>query len=424
MRELFLHYLWRYKLVKSDALVGSQSETLDIISFGMYNKNAGPDFLNCKIKINNTLWAGNIEIHVKSSDWYKHGHHLDAKYDNIILHVVYEDDMPIYRKSGEQITTLTVKGLFDVTLFDNYEALMKNRLWVPCEKHIAQLDLGLINIWKEKLLIERLTRKYELIKSVFSEKDNDWNAVFYEFLLINFGFKVNALPFEMLAKSLPFNVPSKHSDNIFQLEALLYGQAGFLHDSFTDPYPQKLHKEYVFLKQKFSLRPINSDLWKLSKMRPVNFPFIRLAQLAQLMHKSILVFSEILEVQKLEEFYKILEVETSEYWEHHYVFDKKSKYSRKSLGKDSMNNLIINTFVPFIFAYAHEKKLSVLKERALCFLEEIKPEKNNIVTRWDSIGIKAANAYDTQALIELKNGYCKTKKCLECMAGTYILRNK
>ncbi len=421
MNESFLQYLWRYKLIKTNDLQSPTGDTINIISFGFYNNDAGPDFTNCKIKINDTLWAGNVEIHTKASDWYRHGHDKDQSYDNIILHVVYENDKMVTRRNNEPITTLVVKELFDKNLYDNYTRLMAAKQWVPCQTLLKTTDKSIIGIWKEKLIIERLERKTQAIIETVNTFNNDWEKAFQIHLFKNFGFKVNATAFEMLAKSIPVQILAKHKDNAFQIEALLFGQAGLIPGGFADAYTKLLTKEYAFLKQKYSLKPIYPPLWRLARMRPAGFPFVRMAQLAQLLHKSEFLFSKILESTHIKSLSELLKITAGNYWDTHYIFDKTSPFKPKRLGTSAANNVLINTFIPFIFAYAMQKNLPDKQQQALNFLSAVSAEKNSIITKWHNAGLTAGSAYDSQALIELKNNYCRLKKCLNCMIGHHIL---
>lgn len=424
MNEAFLQYLWRYKLIKSHGLKSTSGDTIDILSFGHINNDAGPDFTNCKIKINDTIWAGNVEVHVKASDWYKHGHHTDKKYDNIILHVVFQNDSTAKRNNGEDIVTLGLEGLYDDILFSNYKKLIKSKQWVPCMAYLASMDESLLNIWKEKLIIERLKNKTELINDLLILYKNDWQRTFYVFLFRNFGFKVNAVPFELLAKSIPQHVLDKHKDNLLHIEALLFGQAGLLPAHINTSYAQSLSNEYKFLKQKFSLRPIDGSLWRLSKMWPSGFPHIRIAQLGQLLYKSSFLFSRVMEASSVKELRDMLQVKAGTYWNTHYTFENENPYKIKRLGSDAVNNLLINTFIPFIFVHAQINDNERRKALALDFLRGLQTEKNSIVRHWEKAGLKSDSAYDSQALIELKNSYCKNKRCLHCMIGDFILRRQ
>ncbi len=424
MNEEFLHYIWKYRLIDTENLLSDDGQNIEILSPGFQNFDEGPDFCNARIKINNTLWAGNIEIHIKSSDWKKHKHHLNKKYDNIILHVVYEQDTVIKRNNNQPITTITLKNRIDTNLYDRYKKLLTEKTWIPCEKNLIYVDNELFNIWKEKLLIERLYRKSKDIETIFTNNLNDWEQTFYEFISTNFGFKINATAFRLLTKSLPLKVLAKHKDSLFQIEALLFGQAGFLDKNFDDEYPKTLKKEYAFLKHKYSLKPINSSIWLTFKIRPNNFPHLRLAQFAAFIYHCSALFSKVTKTSDVKDFFLFFAYPCSDYWKTHFTLDKKSNVKVKSIGKSAVENIIINTFIPFLFAYGNIKKEENIKEKALIFLSKIKPEENSIIKKWHSLKIKAINAVDTQALIELFNTYCTTKKCLSCMIGDNLLRKQ
>ena len=424
MNEDFLHYIWKYKLLFFNNLKTEDGQIIQVVSQGFHNYDAGPDFFNARIKIDDTLWAGNVEIHLKSSDWYLHKHNMDKKYDNIILHVVYDNDTDIYRTNNEKIPVVSIKNRFDESLLLRYKTLLANKSWVPCEKSIAELPLHFINIWKEKLIIERLIRKTADIERRLSVTKNDWEQVFYEHLCRNFGFKVNATAFEMLARALPQKYIAKHSDSPLQTAALLFGQAGFLSDTLPEAYPLELYKEYLFLKAKYSLTPIDASLWNFLRIRPQNFPYIRLAQLASLLRKEPFLFSKILDIKQPGEVYGLFKVNIHEYWNSHFTFAKGTNKKETGIGAQSIWNIAINTVVPFLFAYGHVKKEIRFKEKAFEILEKIPPEDNAIVKKWKVCGLAAISAYDTQALIELKNNYCNHKKCLSCMIGDKLLRNQ
>ena len=423
MTEDFLHYIWKYRLLIKNEFKSVDEQVIEILSPGFHNTDAGPDFFNARIKINDTLWAGNVEIHFKSSDWYKHKHNNDLKYDNIILHVVYENDVPVKRKNDELITTLCIKNWFNEKLYFTYKDLLNCKMWISCEKNLNCVDSNLINIWKEKLTVDRMQKKSQEIQSVLNFNNNDWSQTFYEFLFKNFGFKINAVAFEMLAKSLPLSYLAKHKNSLFQIEALLFGQAGFLNETLVDAYPKALFKEYNYLKQKFSLQPINYAMWHLLRIRPQNFPQLRIAQLAALIHNSTALFSKVIEAESIDSLFDMFSFSTSCFWETHYLFEKSVPQKNTKIGKASVENVVINTVVPFIFAYATLKNDAVLRDRALFFLESTSAEKNHIISKWSELGIKSKTALDTQALIELKNNYCNSKKCLNCMIGDLILRN-
>jgi len=422
MSEEFLHYLWKYSLFDKD-LILSSGEIVEILNAGLHNFDAGPDFFNAKIKIENTIWAGNVEIHINSSDWKKHNHHIDKSYDNIILHVVFNNDSEIKRANGEIIPTVEISGKFNIKLLEKYQGFMNNKLWIPCQNQIQDANKFVVSKWFERLLIERLEKKTDNIYKTLELYNNNWKQTFYQHLARNFGFNLNAEPFELLSKSLPENYLGKHKDKIFQIEALLFGQAGLLDKNFSDDYPSNLKKEYLFLKHKFSLEPIDKHLWRFMRLRPGNFPTLRIAQFANLYSKSDDLFSIVLETGNYKDIFKIFDATTSPYWESHYVFDKLSVKKKKILGENAANLLIINTVVPFLFAYGNYKNIQSFKDRALEFLEQIPGEKNSIINRYEKLGMTSNKAYHTQALLELKKNYCNLKKCLQCSIGNELLKN-
>jgi len=420
MKEEFLHYIWKYRLFHNKNLKTTNQEEIEIINLGSHNYNSGPDFFNAKIKIADTVWVGNIEIHINSSDWYVHNHHNDKAYDNVILQVVCKDDKEVKRTNGEHIPTFEIK--FDQKLLNNYSSLLKNESWIPCQKDIKKVDSFTIQNWIEKLAIERLENKANRINGFLNQTRNSWEEAFYIHLARNFGFKLNSVPFEQLAKSLPLIYLAKHKDNLFQIEALLFGQAGFLDMDSGDKYYENLKKEYLFLKSKFKLKPLEKHLWKFLRSRPGNFPSIRIAQFAKLIHNSSSLFSKILETKSTNDFYKMFIVEPSEYWKNHYLFNKESVSKSKAIGKSAVDILLINTVIPFLFVYGKAKALPELQDRSINLLESIKSEKNSIISHWIDLGVKASSAFETQALIQLKNEYCNHKKCLNCHIGNYLIK--
>lgn len=421
MKEEFLHYLWKYRLFKNGNLESANHEIVEVLNPGIHNYDSGPDFFNAKVKINDTVWAGNIEIHVNSSDWYAHNHHKDKAYDNVILQVVYNHDKDVVRTNGQLIPTLEIK--FDQELLKNYKSLIKSENWIPCQNNISKVDSFTVQNWLEKLTIERLEEKSGKIYELLKQTSNSWETAFYFQLARNFGFKLNSDPFEQLAKSLPLAYLAKHKDNLFQIEALLFGQAGFLNDESGDEYYETLKKEYQYLKSKFKLKPIEKHLWKFLRSRPGNFPTIRIAQFAKLIYNSTSLFSKIIETQTINDFYKLFVVTPSIYWDNHYTFNKESVQKLKSIGKSAVDIILINTVIPFLFIYGKAKGQDDLKERSINLLENIKAEKNAIITKWEDLGLKSANAFNTQALIQLKNKYCNHKKCLNCQIGDYLIKN-
>ncbi len=423
MTEVFLHHLWKLKIFNSGKLKTVDGEPLVILKTGQHNNDAGPDFFNAQIKIGETHWAGNVEIHLKSSDWKNHLHEQDSAYDTVILHVVYEHDSDIKRNDGSLIPTLVLKNKFDPRLWKNYQEFLQSKQWIPCQHRVSTVDQFTMNNWLDRLLTERLEKKTATILSSLQWNNNNWEETFYQHLAKNFGFRLNALPFEMLAKSLPMACLARHKDHISQLEAMLFGQAGMLEKKFKDEYPNALQKEYLFLKNKFKLKPIPSNQWKFLRLRPVNFPTIRIAQFAQLIHRSSHLFSKILACENFGELKTCFDISTSAYWKTHFVFDKPSGLQSGHLGDSAVQNVAINTVVPFLFTYGKSRHSEMHQQRALKFLEEIPSEKNSILSGWNNLGIKSNSAYRSQALLQLKNEYCLERKCLNCSIGNYLLQN-
>jgi hypothetical protein len=422
MTEEFLHHIWKFRLFDQLDLKTTSGEFVEIEKVGSHNLDAGPDFFNGKIKIGNTLWAGNIEVHINASDWKKHFHQHNKAYENIILHVVNKADVPIFRASGELIPTIEIGSRIGEKLHQNYLNFKTSKDWIPCEKQIDEVPLLIINNTLDKLVLERLERKSKSITDCLALNFNNWEETFYQLLARNFGFKTNSEPFELLAKSLPSKILAKHKNSLFQIEALLFGQAGMLEKHFKEKYPQSLQNEYAFLKQKYLLNTLDEHLWKFLRLRPANFPSIRIAQFANLSYNSSYLFSKIIEAEKIERVKMCLNVNVSDYWETHYVFDKSSKRKMKHLGDEAINNILINTIIPFLFVYGKQKNEEKYIEKALDFLENIAGESNSIITKWESLNLTAKTSYSTQALLQLKNEYCNFKKCLSCSIGNYLLK--
>lgn len=422
MTEELLHHLWKFRLFNQTKLATTKGELIEIVKVGEHNHHAGPDFFNSKIKIEDTLWAGNVEVHIRASDWNRHTHQHDKSYNNIILHVVYEADQPIYRTSGELIPTLELKHRIDPVYYKNYQQFKLSKDWIPCEKQIQQVPAIVMHTALNRLLIERLEEKYnDIIETLHLNKMN-WEETFYQLLAKNFGFKTNAVPFELLAKSIPSIVLGKHKSSLLQLEALLFGQAGFLEQHFRDKYPLQLQNEYAFLKRKFRLTSVDNHLWKFLRLRPVNFPTIRIAQFAQLIYQSTHLFSRVIAAEELIQLKQLLETNVSNYWNTHYVFEKSGAGKNKKLGEDSIHNIIMNTIVPFLFVYGKSKDHESYIERALHFLEELDGEKNAIINAWSTLQVSVDSAAETQSLLQLKNKYCDYKRCLQCPIGNYLLK--
>jgi len=419
MKESILHYVWQNRLFHTIDLQTTDGERIEIIDVGKYNTDAGPDFFNAKVKIENTVWAGNIEIHTLSSDWNKHNHQQDKAYDTVILHVVSTCDGNVFRTDGEPIPQLEIT--FPKQIEANYEQLLTVKKWVACSDKIGSVPSIFIQSWKNALLTERLEQKLDDIEHLLAENNQHWEEAFYITLARSFGFNTNKQAFELLAKSLPVSLLGKHKDNLFQIEALLFGQSGLLDATSTDEYALKLQHEYQFLKSKYALNPIDGSLWKLLRLRPDNFPHIRIAQFAALIHSSSKLFSKIIDNPTVEYIKQLFDCQPSTYWQTHYLFGVESKMSIKKIGSRSVDGILINTVVPFLFCYATHKGKDELKDKSLQMLEQIPSENNAIVTNWQQLGLTSNSAYDSQALLQLKKKYCDEKNCLRCRIGHKVL---
>ncbi|MDB2462773.1 DUF2851 family protein [Algibacter sp.] len=421
MQEDFLHYIWKHKKFRIENLKTTSGEPILITSLGQHNFNSGPDFFNAKLKIGNQLWAGNVEIHIKSSDWFLHNHEQDKAYDNVILHVVWEDDTEVFRKNNTAIPTLILKDVVDESLLNNYKKLFaKGEKWINCEHDFATTDDFVLRNWLERLYFERLERKSETIETLLEASKNDWEAVFFKMITKNFGLKVNGDSFFSLANAQDFSIIRKTQSNPKLVEALLFGQAGLLDQEIEDAYYLGLVKEYQFLKQKFSL--INSNVLPIQffRLRPPNFPTIRLSQLASLYNKHQNLFSKIIDINKLEDFYALFKVSTSEFWKTHYTFQKTSKASTKILSKSFIDLLLINTILPIKFSYAKQKGLEIDSE-IIKIASDLASEKNSIIKAFNDIRKVSKSSLDSQSLIQLKTEYCDKNKCLNCAIGNSLV---
>lgn len=420
MQETLLHYIWQFRQFQTFHLSTRCGQLLEVIKTGGYNTDAGPDFENARLRIGEAEWAGQVEIHIKSSDWDKHKHQNDATYNNVILHVVWEDDKPIRNQLGETIPTLELKPLVDEDLLNRYTYLMNNQQWIPCESFIGETEPFHLQQFLERLLIERLEQKSKEIQSVLYSNKNDWEETFYQFFCKSLGLKVNADPMFQLATLLPQKILVKHRSNVFQLESLLFGIAGFLNEP-KDNYSKQLSKEFRFLKHKYQLTEMQECQWRFLRLRPASFPTIRLAQLANLIHQNTNLFSKILEIESVQELTHLLQVQVGGYWETHYQLGAKSISRKKSFGKGLIQNVIINTIVPFLFVYAKEKGKPDIQDKALRFLTHIPAEQNTIIKHYRGLSVEVKNAGQSQSILQLKKHYCDAKKCLNCSIASQWL---
>ena len=421
MREEFFHFLWKYQLYEKASLCCTSGERVVVHHPGSHNFDAGPDFFNAKIQIGDEFWVGNVEVHVRASDWTKHNHQLDKVYDSVILHVVgFDDKENVVRTNGSKIYCLQLD--FDRRLEERYEAMVNTQNWIPCEQYLKNIDHFQIRQMMGRLLVENLGRKTELIELELLRTQSSWEEVFYFFLFKSFGFSLNSLPLELLAKSLPYRIILKHRGSLLSIEALLFGQAGLLTDTLSDSYCLRLKREYDHLKNMHGLKPIDRSLWKFLRIRPNNFPTLRIAQIAGLLYRHVNLFSSIIECRKIGDFQDfILKIPVSPYWESHYTLGKESRPTPKNIGYESFLLLAINLWIPFLFAYAHLSGNLTLKEDALNILDQLKPENNRDLRKWKELGIPINSAFDSQALIYLKKEYCLQHKCLQCSLGKKLV---
>lgn len=417
MTENFLHYLWQNRLF-TQPLSTTLDEPIDIVNPGFHNFNAGPDFSDARLTIGDTMWAGNVEIHVNSSDWFKHGHQDDEAYRNVVLHVVYHNDVPD-KFPGMPVCELADK--IDLSLYDTYLKFIESRHFVPCADVIHKVPETDLTLWLERMLIEKLEHKADFIQDALTASQNDWEEALYHTIARSFGFNINGLPFEMLARSISYRILAHHAGNIFQIEALLFGQAGMLTQELTDPYGQSLYNEYSFLRKKYNLVPVNPSLWKFLRLRPANFPSIRISQFADLLSSNAGLLSKIVSLHSIDEMIEIFKIQASAYWDDHYTFDNYSKGRPKRLGEAAAHLIIINAVLPFIFVYGSSTGNDHLCNKALSLYEQVPGEKNNAISQWSAAGMDVSTAYRTQALMGMKVTYCDKHNCLNCRIGNLIL---
>lgn len=421
--EYLLHYTWKHRLLPLKQLVTTDGQPVEIIDPGLHNTDAGPDFFNAKLKIGDTQWVGNVEIHQRASDWNLHKHHTDKAYENVVLHVVETNDMDIATAGGRTIPTLVLPIPENVRT--NYAELMRNEEYPPCHPVIPHLPKLTVNSFLSALQAERLTQKADRIANYRLQHGLDWENAFFITLARNFGFGINGEAFEQWARLIPLRAVDKHRDNLFQIEAIFFGQAGLLNHSEGDEYYMRLQREFRYLVQKFDLHPMDETRWKLLRTRPTNFPHIRLAQLAHLYHHGQGLLSKLLETKTPEDAIDLLHPQVSDYWQTHYTFDHPSPKRSKQLSRNTQRLLVINTVSPFLYAYGRHKDSERLCQQAINLLEQLPAENNRIIRIWQQCGLQIENAADSQALIQLKREYCDCHKCLQCRIGyEYLRRDK
>ncbi len=423
MTEAFIYYLWKYQLF-NQPLIGTEGERISVIKTGTVNTDSGPDFFNSRLRIDDNIWAGNVEMHLRASDWNKHGHHDDSAYNNTILHVVYKCDKQVFTKEGRRLICLELIDKFDANLLRKYDYLLHNKHWIPCEKHLTDMPDFDWHHWLERMMIDRLESKSTFVEELLFTNKNDWEKAFFISIAGYFGQKINKLPFQILARSVDLRILAKHKDHLFQIEAILFGQAGMLDIIEEGDYQKDLKKEYDFLQKKYSLLSMPYSLWKYMRLRPAAFPDIRIAELALLIHQSEFLCSKMLELKTIDDLERLFVSQASVFWDTHYRFKVTSPKRPKKLGVATRNGIIINTVIPFLFVYGKRTAQAEYSDRALELLTQLKAEKNHISRRFSEIGKPSENALESQAQIQLKQNFCDYKKCLDCAVGLWLLRDQ
>lgn len=421
--ESLIQFAWKYRLYDQRKLKLCTGEQLSVLAPGWHNRDSGPDFLNARLKIGDTLWAGNVEVHIRSSDWFRHNHEDDPAYRNIILHVVLEHDVPVHDLNGAEVKVLELKNRVSDSLMKQWQTLASERQIIPCATQLNRY-LDLFPLWFGRLTIERIEEKTERINRILSFTRSNWQEAFYICLARSFGFNVNATPFELLASSIPFQTILSYKHSLLKIESLLFGQSGLLDFSGQSPYEQSLIREYTFLAAKHTLKPLQGHIWKFLRMRPNNFPLIRISQFAALLERINDLFEVMNGSYSIRDLQKLFDVCASPYWTAHYNFGKPGNYSEKRLGALSIDTIIINTLVPFLFVYGKARGDDKLQNRALEYLSNLAPESNSVVNVWKSLGLQPKSAADTQAMLQLRNQYCECQRCSDCTIGHAILREQ
>ncbi len=424
MTEAFLHYLWQHQMLDK-RLDTTDGQPVVVIRAGDLNRDAGPDFFNARISIGGVEWVGNVEVHLRSSDWNAHRHSADKVYNNVVLHVVYEHDAEVFMEDGKSPATLELRRFVHPAVAANYEMLMSPGIddGIPCAKRLPSVPSLVLSSWLDRLVIERIESKLEVVHRLLDESRGGWEKTCYWLLARYFGGKVNALPFELLAKATDKGLLARWRDNPRRLEAILLGQAGLLDGSFLDDYPNELQADYEALRSGAALVPIDPSLWRLFRLRPSAFPAIRISQFAALVAAAPSLFSTLLTITDVRQIEHLFDCEAAPYWNNHYHLDKPSARSCvKRLGRQQADILIINAWVPLLFAYGMAIGQQFYKDQALSLLQQLDAEDNAVVRQWCAAGIKPDNAAQSQALLQLKNAYCSGRRCLDCRIGHNIIK--
>ncbi|MBC6995622.1 DUF2851 family protein [Neolewinella lacunae] len=426
MREDFLHFLWRQARFDLRDLRTTTGETLSIQNFGQHNSDGGPDFSGGQLRIDGLQWAGNIEMHVKASEWYTHGHESDPAYDNVILHVVLEEDRPVFRRNGQRIPCLELRERIPAGLLASYWRLTHNQNWIPCQQQLHLVAEPTRQQWLEQVLGERITARSHRFERAVEQNHRGWEEVFYHFLARALGGRVNCDAMEMLARSVPLRVLLKHKHSLLQLEALLFGQSGLLPtpEEGEDAYVTLVRREYDLLRVKYALQPMPAAAWRYLRLRPNNFPTVRIAQLAAMLHRTGQLFGKSLAAADAKELENMFEVGLSNYWRTHFRFGKEGHPGSRRLGTDTVQSILINTIAPALVAYGRSRLDERYAERAYALLAELPAEANNVIRRWEQMGFVPQSAADSQALLQLKTDYCEKSRCMECAIGCQLLQHQ
>lgn len=422
MNEDFLHYVWKFQKFSSEGLCTTKGESIQVLKVGVHNFDAGPDFLMGEVVIDDQLWAGMIELHLKSSHWYSHGHETDPAYDTVILHVVWEHDREVFREDETPIPTLELKDRIEVGLLSNYFGLLyRNKQWINCESELGSIDDVIFNNWLDRMFMERLQLRSEFINEQLARSQNNWEALLFLMLCKNFGLKVNGDSFASIAQSIDYKVVQKCRQRIEWMEALLMGQGGMLQEPKVDDYHKKLRARYQHLESKFKLSNNGVERPRFFRLRPANFPTLRLSQFAMLWCEKVHLFSELLSANTSKDFYKLFDVSAGNYWDTHYNFGVKSAKRKKKLSKKFIDLLIINTVIPMKYCYAKHQGKDI-SEEIIALANSVKSERNIIIDNFNRLRNLKGNALDGQGLLQLKKHYCDQNKCIQCAIGNSILK--
>ena len=420
MNERLLQFIWQFRYFNMSGLETTDGQLVEVLATGEHNTDQGPDFTNARIKIGSTVWAGSVELHLRTSDWVKHQHSADPNFSRIILHVVWQHDLA-ENPGGHPV--LELQSRVSRLMLDQYQQWTSGRKSLPCAGQIREVSSLVWTAWKDRMMTERLQQKMERVRFHLQQTHNHWEEVFWRFLCRYFGTNINADSFEQIAVSVPLSILSRHKNQIHQLEALLLGQAAILHKNLPDDYGQMLYKEYQFLQQKYGLRVINKPPLFL-RLRPVNFPSVRLAQLAMLIHHSIHLFSKVRDAKTVNDLYDLLDITANDYWHYHFKPGVPAEYQPKHVGRQTIDILIINAIAPVLFAYGKLQGDEAQSDKAIEWLHHVAAESNQVTQVFKIAGLPIQSAFDSQAFIHLKKEYCDPVRCLECAVGGAILKGR